>query len=155
MSLPHTLTGLTPREAILDALYRGAQAWDTNDRSLHDSAFIPSPSSSFTLVGLETYPGIEGIRSIFHRITKLDTTHNISCPRVQIHENGKTAQMTATVLAQHFRAGEGFLPETKFFMSGAVYDVDAEVDESDGVWKMKNIRVNVKWTEGDPAVVGR
>ena len=47
------------------------------------------------------------------------------------------------------------LPETKFFMSGAVYDVDVEVDESDGVWKIKNLRVNVKWTEGDPAVVGR
>jgi hypothetical protein len=44
MPYPHTLTGLTTREAITDALYRAVLAFDRNDTSLLDSAFAGEDS---------------------------------------------------------------------------------------------------------------
>jgi hypothetical protein len=38
----------------------------------------------------------------------MDTHHSIASIRVDIHEGGKTAQITCTILAQHFYAGEAF-----------------------------------------------
>ncbi|KAI5364937.1 putative NTF2-like domain superfamily, SnoaL-like domain-containing protein [Septoria linicola] len=93
-------------EAILDALYRAVNAYDTNDLALHDSAFLDSIDTTFSLDGRD-FQGLEAIRGPFKIVGPLDTTHTVTNPRV-IHEEGDTpARITATTLAQHFRAGEG------------------------------------------------
>ncbi len=51
MPYPHTLTGLTTREAITNALYRAVLAFDRNDISLIDSAFAGEDSM------FEMHPG--------------------------------------------------------------------------------------------------
>jgi hypothetical protein len=47
-ALPHTLTSLTPREAIADALARCIHGIDTNDRDLFTSACLQTEDLSVT-----------------------------------------------------------------------------------------------------------
>ncbi|CAK3849213.1 Hypothetical predicted protein [Lecanosticta acicola] len=157
MAYPLHLTGLTPKEAVADALYRACNSYDTQDLALHDSAFVNSPES-FVSLDDTVMRGFESIRMVFHMVAPLDTSHMATTPRVQIHEGGKTAHMTATILSQHFKAGEGKEPtpgvERAFLTGGALYDLDLELDETDALWKIKHFRIKALWRQGDAKAVG-
>ncbi|OOF91940.1 hypothetical protein ASPCADRAFT_210834 [Aspergillus carbonarius ITEM 5010] len=154
MSIPITLQApsLDAREAIVDALYRTVLSFDTGDVALFNSAFYPD--ATFTL-GDNVMKGRQSIHdNSFVNIAKLDTTHFINNVRVSLVDGTENkATITASALAQHYRAGEGNKPDATRLMSGALYFVDVEKDEGDGLWKVRNWVMKLVWTEGDWAVL--
>jgi len=143
-SLPAVLSPtLTDREAIADALYRFANALDTDDGPLFDSAFVED--ASFTVNG-RTTQGLKAIHSdIFDMIAKRDTTHFVTNIRINI--DGKRAKLTASTLAQHYRGETGLKPDQTSLMTGVLYWVD--LVKVGSLWKMDTMQVKPTWTEGD------
>jgi hypothetical protein len=148
-ALPAKLAGaMTEREAIADALYRGALAFDHADEALLLSAvtedmFFEMPTLSAT--------GIPAFKAdVFDRISKLDTTHFLSNIRVNI-ESDTTATVTCSVMAQHVRPGKGFEPGPNKLMSGGMYLCD--VVKVGNLWKIKSWKLNLVWVDGDPSVM--
>ncbi len=92
---------------IVDALYRFGAGQDLRDRELFDSAF--SGDATLDFIGparrlgttLAIFHGRQAIGdTVFETITKLDTTHTITNPRVTGYD-GQHATLFALVEAQH------------------------------------------------------
>ncbi|EEA25672.1 hypothetical protein TMatcc_006099 [Talaromyces marneffei ATCC 18224] len=64
----------------------------------------------------------------------MDTHYSIASARVDIHEGGKTVQITCTTLMKHFRAGEAF-SNTPGANNGPIHDFRG-LKEKDGMWKL-------------------
>lgn len=142
---------LSDREAIIDAIHRALVGIDTNDSNLFNSAF--TDTGSFDLNG-QVMEGREAVNSqMFESVSKLDTAHVIGSIRVAIDEGGSTASATASVIAQHYRAGQGKDPAASRYMAGGLYRLDMVKDEGDGLWKMENWRLSLVWAEGDRGVM--
>lgn len=159
---PITLTSLTSREAVADALYRAVTGLDANDLSLFESAF-ELQDCMFDLNGTVS-TGIQEIRdNVFSAVGPLDTTHFISNVRVSLTEGeGKKegeeekAYMTAYALAQHYRTGEGIdlKAERGHLMSGSMYFLDLVKSEgNEGLWRIKKWGMKIVWLDGDMGVV--
>jgi hypothetical protein len=79
-SFPQTLSSLSQREAIVDALYRATIASDNHDSALFNSALAEED------VSMEIYDdnkrvlqGLSLIRThVLNKVGPMDTTHNIS-----------------------------------------------------------------------------
>lgn len=158
MALPTNLSGLTPREAVADAMYRAIYGADTNDYNLFASAWAKDTPDSNTFtrpLGNETLD-MTGMTEINEKLwgplSKLDTHHTLGNVRVDIKDDGKTAYLTTYSLAQHHRLGEGPDVEKKGMLAGTTYFVDI-VKEEDGVWRMKKWAVGINWLEGDLSIV--
>lgn len=99
--------------------------------------------------------GLAAIREdCYDRVSKLDTTHFLSNVRVNLVDDHETkAKVTASALSQHYRTGQGNEPGASYLMSGSLYFVDVEKDATDGVWKIRNWKMKLVWTEGDWGVM--
>jgi hypothetical protein len=144
-ALPAELAGgLTDREAIADALYRAALAFDLNDEALLRSAVtddvsVEGPRSSTN--------GVDELKAvIFDRVSKVDTTHILTNMRINIKDRN-TAKVTCSALAQHVRPGKGFEPSAGKLTSGGMYLCD--VVKVGGLWKIKTWKTNITWIDGD------
>jgi hypothetical protein len=149
---PHTLTGLTDREAITDAVYRVIISFDTNDFSILESAF----AGEDVIIDFngKTIPGLSAIKAgLFPQVGPLDTTHNISNIRVDVKAGANTATLSAVALAQHAPRGTGPNPGGKKFLAGSQYWIDL-VKEGSGEWKIKKFTTKIIWTQDDPSVMG-
>lgn len=152
----------SPRDEIVDALYRAVLGLDLNDLSLFTSAFSPDASTTFSM----TFPNGQNvthasvatiIQEIFEGIGPLDTTHFLT--NVRVHgptagAGGARARVSSSALAQHFRPREGgnvSLEGRTNLMSGSLYDV--ELKEEDGLWRITNWAMRVIWLEGDMGVL--
>lgn len=152
---PISLSSLSQREAITDALYRAAIASDHHDTALFNSAWAGED------VSMELHddkkrvlPNLSLIRThVFDKVGPMDTTHNISMVRVDVEDGADTATLTATSLAQHCPAGMGRDPAGPKYTVGGEYSVDLVKDEA-GVWKIKKLVLNVIWTHGDASLMG-
>ncbi|KAJ5997289.1 hypothetical protein N7499_006408 [Penicillium canescens] len=141
------------REAITDTIYRGVLGIDTNDLDLFVSALHDSPTTNFEING-EQYQGIEAIKPrVFDRIGPLDTTHTVSNVRIEMEDGAEMASLTAHVLAQHYRAGEGSLGDSKGVLVGGLYFVDL-VRSSDDGWRITTWKIKMIWMDGDKGVIG-
>ncbi|KAK9233732.1 SnoaL-like domain-containing protein [Lipomyces kononenkoae] len=135
-----SLTGLTTREAIADALYRGVLGLDTNDFAMFKSALVEGKDTCFDLNGT-ILNGMDEINyKIFNFIGPLDTTHTVSNIRVDVKDGEDTASMTAYAVAQHYKPGEGCAPAARRLLTGGLYFIDLVRDSSDALWKIR------KWT---------
>lgn len=152
-SLPPTLNApSTPSEkdAITDSIYRAVLGLDTNDITLFRSAMFPD--SKFTMNG-NTLEGMETIENnMFKHIGQLDTTHFLSNVRVTV-ESADTAKVSASALAQHYRAGDGAKPDTQRLLAGSLYMIDVKKDTKNGLWKCVHWNMKVSWFEGDMSIV--
>lgn len=157
MSHP-TLSSLTDREAIADALYRAAIACDKHDAPLFDSAFVGED------VTMEVHDsptpkilqGLSFIRTmVLNRVGPMDTTHNIGMVRVNHVSGTDTASLTATSTNVHAAPGTGRDPNGKKYVVGGEYTADLVKDGKDGegLWRIKKIVLNVIWTEGDASLM--
>jgi hypothetical protein len=150
-SLPARLNPpLTGREAITDALSRFLIALDTADEALFTSSL--TPTSSLTING-DTTSGLPDILSLrFSLIGKLDTTHHATNLRINISEDGKTAQAAASMLSQHYRNGEGMTgPGKESMLLGNLIGVEFVRDEEDGegeFWRIRSFVLQSNWAEG-------
>lgn len=159
MSVPHaviSLTALTLREAITDALYRAFMGIDRNDISVFNSAFAGED------VTFELQPGdriINGLSTIhaqlLDHVGPMDTTHMTSNVRVDIKDGADTAFLTAYALGQHCPPGKGKEPDAPKYLVGGENWVDLIRDEGDGLWKIKKWVLNVIWRQGDASVMQR
>ncbi|CAI6100891.1 unnamed protein product [Clonostachys chloroleuca] len=161
-SLPATLNPpLTGRDAVVDAMYRCAVAWDTNDQALFDSTFLPD---GVFLVNGRPMTGLSEIHSTgLALIFAVDTTHFVTNVRVSMKVGaGETAgaagdeneaSLTATVFVQHFAGGKGMEADQPSLMSGSLYRGEL-VEDVDGLWKFKRLAIKATWVEGDWGVVG-
>jgi hypothetical protein len=80
----------------------------------------------------------------------MDTTHHASNIRIELKGDDK-ATMTAYVLAQHAKPGEGLMPQGKKYLGGALYGI--EVVKEGELWKVENWRMKILWTQGDENVM--
>ncbi|KAK3068040.1 hypothetical protein LTR53_014696 [Teratosphaeriaceae sp. CCFEE 6253] len=153
MAFPITLSGLTPREAVLDALYRASLAFDTGSVALLHSAL--TPDAVFDLNG-RVLTGIEAILAqSFAVVAKLDTTHFVTNPRVDLKDGGTEAAVTTGFLAQHYRLGTGGQGDAARYLVGGVYLVDLVRDEEGegGLWRARRWVIKSTWSEGDRGVM--
>ncbi|KAH7175232.1 hypothetical protein EDB81DRAFT_769484 [Dactylonectria macrodidyma] len=161
-SLPAVLNPpLTSREAVVDALYRCAMAFDTNDAALFDSTFMPDGVFEINGRAMNGLPEIHatGLALIFN----VDTTHFVTNVRVHMPtgatkagaagDEAHEASLTATVLSQHFAQGKGMEPDQKDLMSGSLYRGEL-VRDSDGLWKFAQLQIKSTWAQGDWNIVG-
>jgi len=77
----------------------------------------------------------------------------ISNVRVNLKEGASTAALTANALAQHCPPGRGDESNGPKLLAASTYYVDLVKDESDGLWKIKNMSLKVIWKQGDPSVM--
>lgn len=151
MVLQATLTSLTAREGIADALYRASNGLDFIDAKLFDSAF--TTDAVFELDG-RVMEGLEAIHAgCFDRVAKMDTTHFNTNVRIDVKDGNSQGSLTATTLIQHYRLGEGKHPDATRFLAGTHYDMDVVKDDRDGLWKIKFWRLTVSWWEGDLSIM--
>jgi hypothetical protein len=154
MSHPQTLTGLTEREAIADAMYRVIIGFDKNDVPMFNSAFA---DNDVVLVFRGTkIKGVDCIKAqLLDFVGPMVTTHMISNVRVDLKEGAKTASLTAFALAQHCPPGRGEEMDGPKYLAASEYFIDVLKDETDGIWKIKKWTAKLIWTQGDASVMQR
>ena len=154
MSYPLTLTSLSPREAITDAVYRAVIGFDRNDVSMLNSAFagedVTFGSSGRMITSLTT-----ARETVLAHVGPMDTTHTISNVRIDHKDGADTAQLKCYALAQHCPPGRGKEPDGPKLLVGGEYDIDLVRDEKDGLWKIKKWILDVIWRQGDASVMQR
>lgn len=140
------------RVAAIDALYRFAAGQDLRDARLFASAFASEAEVDFTQparrlgVDLPAFKGRDAIvSSIMTAIARLDTTHAVTNPRVELH--GDTAKLTALVEAQHLLSSD----HDQRLLLKNIYDVRLRRAERD--WRIVHMRIENVWIEGDPRVL--
>lgn len=156
MASPYLLSGLTTREAIVDAMTRVLVALDRNDVGLFNSAW--AGDDVLAQIGVDenkkVLPSLPVIRKmVFDRVGPMDTTHSFTNPRVDVHEGADTAVLTATSLAQHCAVGRGKEPDGPKYLVGGEYTVDMIRDSADGAWKIKKWVLKISWAEGDASIL--
>lgn len=157
MSRPHTLSSLSTREAITDALYRACIGLDRHDVSILDSAFA-GEDVSIELRGDDTmtFDGLSNIHAqLLDHVGPMVTTHMVSNVRVDVTEGADTASLTAYALGQHCPPGKGKEPDAPKFLVCGEFWIDAVKDKGDGLWKIKKWILDIIWRQGDASVMER
>lgn len=146
--LPAQLSGLTEREAIADALYRGVLAFDHADESLLLSAVTDDIHFEMPGTSVQGFAAVK--EAVFDRVSKLGTTHFLTNLRIAI-DSPTAAKVTCTSTAQHVRVGKGFEPGPHKFTSGGFYACD--VVKVGDLWKIKSWWFNIVWVGGNASVM--
>lgn len=148
--------GLTDREAAIDALIRFVCALDEADSDLSASSltedaimelkFSHNGASNRIVNGRETI-----VKLLMDAVGKpLDTTHMATNIRCSVE--GDKANLSATILAQHFRLGEGPGAEYKdYYLFGNLYNCSVVREED--YWKINKVTIKASWTLGEPSVM--
>jgi hypothetical protein len=148
--LPHTLTSLTDREAIADALYRLLTSIDEGDVPLFNSAW--SGQDVIFDFGGNVTSGLPSINAfLIGKIGPMDTTHMPTNVRIELKDGASDAKLTAYALAQHAAPGTGPKEDSPKYLTGCRYYLD--LVKKDGLWKISKFRMRVVWTQGDAAVM--
>jgi len=147
-----TLTALSPREAVADALHRCVLGIDSNNRDLFESGCLKN--ESMTLVaGPITIEGWTAISEFFLKVFVVVTTHVTSNIRIELKDGADKASMTAHALAYHVRRDDALKPEDSSYTASCLYFIDLVKDSNDGLWKIKKWEIKIQWTTGDRAVL--
>lgn len=147
-----TITPLTPREAVADALYRCTVGIDTNDWDLFESACLTNEDMT-VVAGPINITGWNAIRDFFKRVFVLVTTHITSNIRVELEDGANAASMTSHAIAYHVRPDDALKLEDISYTASCLYYIDLIKDSDDGLWKIKKWDLRVLWTTGDRAIV--
>lgn len=154
-SYPLTLSSLTPREAITDALLRLFAGIDRNDTAIFDSAFAGEDIHLSHSIAPKPFTSLSALKAgIFTRVGPLDTTHMLTNVRIDHRDGEDTASMTAYALCQHAPPGRGKQPDGPKFMTGVDYAVDVVRDGEDGLWRISKAVLDIAWAQGDHSVMG-
>ncbi|MFC5742187.1 nuclear transport factor 2 family protein [Dyella tabacisoli] len=148
-----TVTALSDRTEIIDALYRFGAGQDLRDRALFESAFAANATLDFTgpaqRLGV-TIPVFEGRQAIadtiFAAIGGLDTTHTVTNPRLTAYD-GERATLFALVEAQHLPRND----HSRHLLLKNIYVV--ELSKHGDQWLVEHMKIDVVWLTGDPSVL--
>jgi hypothetical protein len=147
-----TLTALTPREAIADALHRCVLGIDTNNQDLFESGCLKNESMAL-VAGPIAIDGWTAINEFFQRVFVLVTSHVISNIRIEVEDGADTASMTAHAISYHVRPDDALKPEDTSYTASSLYSIELVKDTDDGLWKIKKWEMKILWTTGDIAVL--
>ncbi|KAG7905976.1 hypothetical protein KL906_004755 [Ogataea polymorpha] len=149
MAVPVKLAGSpAEKQAAADAIYRFALSLDIRDPELFDSSF--TEDGSIKLLGEKATSKQERRNLCYNRVADLDTAHIVSNFRINIEDS--KASLTAVAYAQHFGKGKGLVEGTKFLLSGGLYRAELVKDTTDDIWRIKDLVIDLHWTDGDMAV---
>ncbi|KAJ8610251.1 hypothetical protein MRB53_038654 [Persea americana] len=140
----------TPSEAVIDSVLRCCAAFDNNDKTLFESAWVVD--KAYFAMDDQVFDGMDAILGLFNNIGPLVTTHFLQNHRVEF-KSDKVAHLTCYALAQHKKAGTGLDPKAIFLTSGSRYFIDVVKDESSGLWKITKFIMKLSWLDGDRAGV--
>ncbi|PYI20268.1 hypothetical protein BO99DRAFT_401896 [Aspergillus violaceofuscus CBS 115571] len=154
-NIPTFLPKIPPqtKDAIIDPVYRALLAIDAANPALFASAI--HEAARFSLNG-RLLEGADAITThVYDTVSKIETTHHLSNLRViEFDELEGTASLVATVLAQHYRPGEGLDASSRGLLAGGLYFVGVIREEGDDeVWRVKEWSLRVLWREGDEGVM--
>ncbi|RYP15612.1 hypothetical protein DL765_005591 [Monosporascus sp. GIB2] len=152
MANPVTLTALSPREAVADALHRCLLGIDSNNRDLFESGCLKNESMT-VIAGPITLEGWTAISEFFLKVFVLATTHFTSNIRIELKDGADTASMTAHALAYHVRPDDALKQEDTSYTVSSLYFIDLVKDSNDGLWKIKKWEIKILWTTGDRAAL--
>jgi hypothetical protein len=157
MSHPDTLTSLSPREAITDTIYRATLAFDRNDATLLNTAFVLDHASVIFDFNGTLLHGLDAIRTqLLNLVGPMDTTHLISNVRIDLQAGGNEAQLNCYALAQHSLKGEGMNGTGRKYLAASEYWIDlVKVERQSGVWGITKWVMKTIWTQGDASVMKR
>jgi hypothetical protein len=147
-----TLTALSPREAVADALHRTLLGIDSNNRDLFESGCLKNESLT-VVAGPFVMNGWAAMNDSFLKLFDLVTTHITSNIRVELKDGADTASLTAHALSYHVRPDDALKPEDTSYTASSLYFIDLVKDSNDGLWKIKKWEIKVLWTTGDSAIV--
>lgn len=110
---PPSLSGLSEREAISEALYRAAIGSDYHDAELFSSAWTGEDvSMELHDDNKRVLPNLSLIRThVLDKVGPMDTTRNIGMVKVNVKPGADTATLTATSTAVQSSPGKGRDPE--------------------------------------------
>ena len=142
------LQGLLDKQEITELCYRYALALDGRDWSGLAGLFTPDANAFYL-----DKPPCHGYRAIEDTVREALTPmtgsqHLIS--NVVVRLDGDQAESSCYLQAQHVKAGT---PGGDNFIIAGRYD-DKLVRTQDG-WRIRERRLAMTWTEGNPAVAGR
>ncbi|KFX87287.1 hypothetical protein V490_08368 [Pseudogymnoascus sp. VKM F-3557] len=149
-----TLTALSPREAVADALHRCLLGIDSNNQDLFGSGCLKNESMFFSL-GPMTVEGWTAISEFFKPVFALVTTHTTNNIRIELKDGADTACITCNAIAYHVRPEDALKPEDTSYTASVLYFIDLVKDSSDGLWKIKRWEIKILWTTGDRASLFR
>ena len=148
-----TAPSAAERTEIIDALYRFGAGQDLHDRELFDSAFSVDATLDFTGparrlgITLPIFQGRQAIGdTIFETITRLDTTHTITNPRVTAYD-GRHATLFALVEAQHLPHDD----HGRHLLLKNIYTV--ALSKRGTGWTIDRMHIDNVWMTGDPTVL--
>jgi len=135
---------LTDVREIDDLLIRYATALDTRDWALLATCFVPDSIATFGTFG--EFRTVEAIVEALRKwLEPLDATQHLIA-NVAAEIDGDSARSRCYVVAQHVRNGQ------QFTLGGTYVDVHRRTPDG---WLIVSRRLDVTWTQGDPAVVIR
>ena len=149
--------GLTDREAAIDSIIRFVTSLDSGDEDVCASSMtddIVMDLTPFAKAGMNI-PVINGKAAAVNQLmtavgTALDTTHMATNIRCTV--KGDSAELTCTVLAQHFRKGEGLKSECQEnVLHGNLYK--ATIVREGDLWKANYLTITPAWTQGNHDVM--
>lgn len=147
-----SLTTLTPREAVADALHRCVLGIDNNDHDLFESACLTNENMIWIGGGYEIQ-GWTAIKKLFDKVFNLVTTHAVSNIRVQLEDNQSSASLTAHAISYHVRPEDALKLEDTSYTASSLYNINLVQGEDDGLWKIKRWEANILWTTGDRTIL--
>jgi hypothetical protein len=140
------------RTGIVDALYRFGAGQDLADEALFRSAFTEDAELDFVQparrlgVELPVFRRRDVIAaSILPVVARLDTTHTITNPRVQVQ--GDHALLFALVEAMHLPKQDA----SRHLLLKNLYWLQVVRDGSS--WRARHMRINNVWMQGDAGVL--
>jgi SnoaL-like domain len=152
MAYPLSLSGLSTREQISDAIFRACLGLDSNNKALWESAWASDPEISMDIGG-NVLTGLENMnKNCFDNIGPMDTEHLITSVRIDVQEGASVSHVTANALNQHFRKGQGNDANAEHLLTGSIYDIHV-VKVNSGEWKLKTWAAKIIWRQGTSAVM--
>ena len=145
-------TGMTDREAVIDAAVRFAISLDDANTELlsstiSDNVIMELPGSN---------ERVEGRGAVTERLMSavgipLDTTHMTS--NFQVTIDGDPAHLSCYALAQHFRRGEGLSTAVvkDYYLMGNRWRTRLVRNEQ--IWRIEYFGLSSMWTQGDREVM--
>ncbi|KAF4869697.1 hypothetical protein CGCSCA1_v011246 [Colletotrichum siamense] len=139
--------GLTPREAVADALCHIMSAFDENDASLLASAV--TPDITLTINGNDV-SGFENVKAhSLNTVGPMDTTHFATNIRIDVADNDAAiATLTANNLALPYTGWDGFGSSERKLLGGSKHVIELSEDEKDGLYKVNLWHMKTAWKEG-------
>jgi hypothetical protein len=150
---PLDLASLSDRLDVVDALYRFGAGQDLHDEALFASAFDDDDAAldfvqPARLLGVEL-PVFRGklhiVGSIMAAVARLDTTHTVTNPRVQL--DGDAAELFALVEAQHLPHDD----HCRHLLLKNIYRV--RLRRHDQGWRIRHLHIHTVWKTGDARVL--